>query len=126
MGKQNPKRTSRRKSTSPLKQEEQQDSTFTEIGGSPVPGLILRQVLRGHTDSIHRIAWSPDGYLLASPSRDTSVRIWEWASGNIKKILVSETWMNCAVWSPNGELFATGDEFGKVNIRSTTDWEMLW
>src|SRR5205823_1469330 len=29
-------------------------------------------------------------------------------------------------WSPNGELFATGDEFGKVNIRSTTDWEMLW
>jgi hypothetical protein len=30
-------------------------STFTEIGGSPVPGLTLRQVLRGHTDWIGRM-----------------------------------------------------------------------
>lgn len=44
-----------------FEQWEEQDTTFTEIGGSPVPGLTLRHVLRGHTDLIGRIAWSPEG-----------------------------------------------------------------
>ena len=57
-------------------------TTFTEIGGSPAPGVTLRQVLRGHDARILRIAWSPDGAYLASPSEDGTIRIWEWRSGN--------------------------------------------
>src|SRR5215210_5390407 len=60
-----------------LDPKEPQVLTFTEIGGSPVPGLTLRHVLRGHTGFITRIAWSPDGSYLASPSYDKTIRIWD-------------------------------------------------
>jgi WD40 repeat protein len=46
-------------------------------------GLTLRHTLRGHTDSINRIAWSTDGAYLASASFDGSVRIWDGQTGNI-------------------------------------------
>ena len=52
------------KPKSSRKKRESQSTTFTEIGGSPVPGLTLRHVLRGHTVWIGRIAWSPDGQRL--------------------------------------------------------------
>lgn len=82
MGKQKPKRPqSKPKPKSSLEQEESQVPTFTEIGGSPVPGLTLRHVLRGHKDWIGRIAWSPDGSYLASPSADKTIRIWDAHSG---------------------------------------------
>lgn len=45
--------------------EEPAAKDFLEIGGSPVPGLTLRHVLRGHKGVINRIAWSPDGSYLA-------------------------------------------------------------
>lgn len=71
----------RKKKTEPTPETEEQPKDFTEIGGSPVPGLTLRHVLRGHTDSISRIAWSPDGKYLASPSRDKTIRIWDVSMG---------------------------------------------
>jgi hypothetical protein len=37
------------------KQEEPEVEEFMEIGGSPVLGITLRQVLRGHIGTINRI-----------------------------------------------------------------------
>ena len=73
------------------KQKKPKDQTFTEIGGSPVPGFTLRQVLRGHTSWIGRIAWSPDGAYLASPSDDKTVRIWDAATGVCVRSLQGHT-----------------------------------
>ena len=41
----------------------------------PPPGLKLRHTLRGHESMITRIAWSPDGRTLASPSCDETIRL---------------------------------------------------
>jgi WD40 repeat protein len=44
-------------------------------------GVKLVRTLRGHTGTIGRIAWSPDGRTLASPSHDKTIRIWDVETG---------------------------------------------
>ncbi|MFH1110760.1 MAG: hypothetical protein V1790_16420 [Planctomycetota bacterium] len=44
-------------------------------------GLKLRRTLRGHAKRIFRIAWSPDGSLLASGSADQTIRLWDSEGG---------------------------------------------
>ena len=89
--------------------EEPEVPTFTEIGGSPVPGLTLRHVLHGHTSWIGRIAWSPDGSYLASPSDDKTIRIWDTRSGAIARTLDGHTGRVYSVaWSPDGQRLASG------------------
>ena len=93
------RRVSRSKS-----QEEAEVSSFTEIGGSPVPGLRLRHVLRGHTGWIGRIAWSPDGSYLASPSSDETIRIWDADTGKCVRSLIGHTaTVSSVAWSPDGQ-----------------------
>lgn len=70
-----------------VKQEESEVKDFTEIGGSPVPGLTLRHVLRGHTDKITRVHWSLDGKALASCSVDKTIRVWDIKTGALKLAL---------------------------------------
>src|SRR5215211_6735046 len=84
--------------------EESQVPTFTEIGGSPVPGLTLRHVFRGHTGEMRRIAWSPDGAYLASPSADQTIRIWDLLSGACVHTLEghSDT-VNNVAWYPDSK-----------------------
>ncbi len=52
-----------------------------EVRKSLPPGVKLANTLRGHTDIIGRIAWSPDGRLLASPSADMTFRLWDTDTG---------------------------------------------
>jgi WD40 repeat protein len=44
--------------------------------------------LRGHTNSIWALAFSPDGKTLASGSADQTVRLWETATGRLKETIV--------------------------------------
>ena len=93
------------------------DETFTEIGGSPVPGLTLRHVLRGHTDTITRIAWSPDGAYLASPSKDKTIRIWDARSGAFIRTLQGHTGeVNSVTWSPDGQQIASASQNSTIRL----------
>ncbi len=97
-------------------QEEPKVPTFTEIGGSPVPGFTLRHVLRGHTDRIGRIAWSPDGSYLASPSDDRTIRIWDARSGACVRTLEGHTnTVRSVAWSPDDQRLASAS--GDKTIR---------
>ena len=55
--------------------------TDQEVRRNLPPGVKLVCTLRGHTDTIGRIAWSPDGRILASPSVDKTIRLWEAETG---------------------------------------------
>ncbi len=96
------------KPVSPPIELEQEAPTFTEIGGSPVPGLTLRHVLQGYTGVVNRIAWSPDGSYLASPSEDKTIRIWDARTGACVRILQRHTsGVNSVAWSPDGQHLAS-------------------
>src|SRR5689334_25055900 len=83
-------------------------TTFTKIGRSPIPGLTLRHVLRGSGGWIDRIAWSPDGLYIASPSEDTNIYIWDVQSETVVHDLDGHDGEVCVVaWSPVGKRLAS-------------------
>jgi WD40 repeat protein len=62
--------------------------------------------LTGHDESIHNLAFSPDGKRLASVSSDHTTRIWDPASGSLLlTIPFGETPYNLA-FSPDGRRLA--------------------
>jgi len=90
---------------------------FLEIGGSPVPGLTLRHVLRGHAIYITRIAWSPDGSYLASPSADKTIRIWDtriWAC--VRTLRGHTGQINSVAWLPDGERLASASGDNSIRL----------
>jgi small GTP-binding protein len=83
---------------------------FMKIGGSPSPGITLIQVLRGHIGRINRIAWSPDGRYLASPSEDETIRIWDIERGKCAATLKEHSnELRCITWSPDGFHIASAE-----------------
>jgi len=52
-----------------------------------IPGLNLRTTFYGHEDVIHRIAWSPIGEIIALPSRDKTIIIWNCKKNKLVKRL---------------------------------------
>jgi len=102
------------------------ESTFTEIGGSPVPGLTLRHVLRGHRSWIGRIAWSLNGAYLASPSDDKTIRIWDTHSGKCVRILKGHTSTVYSVaWSITDQHLASGSDDKTIRLWDSSSGQHL-
>jgi WD40 repeat protein len=90
------------------KPEDVDQADGTRVGDSPIPGLTLRRILRGHTEAIGRMAWSPDGRFLASPSGDQTVRIWDSQKGTFDILYQSSKGQEfrATAWSPDSQLLA--------------------
>lgn len=96
-------------------------ASFTGSGSQPV-GLRLLRALRGHSDVIHRMSWSPDLRHIASPSRDGTVRIWDFETGETRLLLGNhDSWVNSVAWSPDGSRLACGTENGRIFIWTTAN-----
>ena len=73
------------------------------------PGFKLRHTLRGHEHWICRIAWSPDGRKIASPSADKTIRIWDAENGELLRTLKGHKGPIYSVaWSPDAGKIASG------------------
>src|ERR1700683_5441814 len=72
-------------------------------------GVKLLHTLRGHTERIGRIAWSPDGRMLASPSQDRTIRLWDAGTGECLRMIEGFGSEVLAVaFDPAGRTLASG------------------
>jgi WD40 repeat protein len=67
---------------------------------------------------LHACAWSPGGRLVASGGEDTTVQLWDAASGARQQRLTEHTnGVTAVAWSPDGTLLASAGEHAALSVR---------
>src|SRR5579859_2419583 len=65
--------------------------------------------LKGHTDLVYHVAFSPDGKILATAGFDNTVKLWDVAAGKELRSLTGHHSgpVYCVAFSPDGKTLAT-------------------
>lgn len=97
-----------------------------------LPSMRLARTYYGHTDRVYGIAYSPNGLLLASSSRDGSVKIWD-ATGATRDALhtfvinpdPATLGVGNVAFSPSGEVLAGVTGQGEIILWDTSTWQEI-
>ncbi|RYP17410.1 hypothetical protein DL765_004540 [Monosporascus sp. GIB2] len=85
---------------------------------------ICAQTLEGHSDSVESVAFSPNSQLVASASRDATVRIWSVTTGVCQQTLEGHSdSVNSVAFSPGGQFLASGSNDKTIKIWSVATGE---
>jgi serine/threonine protein kinase len=82
----------------------------------------LPRTLRGHTEKVSSVAFSPNGQLLVSGSYDQTLRLWYAPEGRLLHILRGHSGsVHTAAFSPDGKLLASGSDDLSVRLWRAKD-----
>jgi WD40 repeat protein len=83
-------------------------------------GLKLRYTLPHNEAGINRLAWSPDGRMLASGSPDHTVQIWDTEAAELRCTLRGhDKVVSSVAWSPDGQRLVSGSDDETIRL---WDW----
>lgn len=87
-----------------------------------VANLSLVTDLRGHTDGVMEVRWSPDGGRLVSVSDDKTIRVWNTSNWSLEGVLRGHTLgVLCVDFSPDGGELVTGSRDYTIRLWNLTD-----
>ncbi|KEZ41880.1 hypothetical protein SAPIO_CDS6697 [Scedosporium apiospermum] len=77
----------------------------------------LISVLEGHSSPVDAIAFSPDCSILASASRDRTIRLWDTKTGEEKQILKGHSdWVDTVAFSPDGSILVSASHDRTIRL----------
>ena len=80
-------------------------------------------VLSGHSDNINKVSFSPDGHLLASSSKDGTIRVWDLLSGGSCVLNGHLKTVSDIAFSPDGSLLASASWDKTIQLWNTKTWK---
>jgi WD40 repeat protein len=72
--------------------------------------------LVGHSDNVVDLAFSPDGMLLVTGSRDGTARVWDVKEGRLLRTFDHPAPVLGVAFAPDGRTIATMDETGLIHV----------
>ena len=72
---------------------------------------------RGHQDVVTSVSFSPDGKMIASASRDKTIKLWDVATGkDLRTLIGHQGSVNSVSFSPNGKTVASGSDDNTIKL----------
>ncbi|KAL4865206.1 hypothetical protein BDV12DRAFT_200398 [Aspergillus spectabilis] len=86
------------------------------------------QTLRGHSETVEIVAFSPDGKQIASGSKDGTIKLWDAITGSLQQTLSGHSEeISAMAFLPDSKLIISGTRGGSVMLWDSTtgDREMI-
>lgn len=77
---------------------------------------IIKARLQGHEDNVNAVAFSPDGQLLVSGSRDQNIIVWDVLQETKIVQLRQDSSVETVAFAPRGFLLASGEADGDITL----------